>query len=119
MSSKTLKIVSSKTPKLTTKGRGILHLSTHMKALNNFCAKHGYTLHPITYKAQGVNVRRKGYDIRDSSGRILVAFEPQSYTYSAIKWSIHLSNIPKDCPIHYNRLTESALNNIFKLHHKK
>ena len=58
-----------------------------MKTLQKFAEIYGFNIAPITYKYQGIRVRRKGFDLIDKSRQIHLSFEPTHYS-NGDKWLI-------------------------------
>lgn len=59
-----------------------------MKALKKFAQENNLVVIPITYKAQGIRLKRKGFDLCKTDGKILMTFEPVNYNYYPEKWRI-------------------------------
>lgn len=57
-----------------------------MKSLTDYCKANNLSLVPITYRAQGIRCKRKGFDIVKPSGEIVISFEPYDMTY--YKWYV-------------------------------
>lgn len=86
--------------------------------IKQFCIDYGYTFrNDITYKSHGYKIKRKGIDILDSNGRILVAFEPVTFNYFPDKWVIYLRNIPNtnNIDIRVTRITYNYLKELFNV----
>lgn len=50
-----------------------------MKTLQKFADMHGLKIVPITYYAQGVRIKRKGFDLIDKRFQIHLSIEPTHY----------------------------------------
>ena len=63
-----------------------------MKTLIKFAALHGLKIVPITYKFNGIRLKRKGYDLINDQNYIQLSFEPKNYRPGGMyadKWLIH------------------------------
>jgi len=86
-----------------------------MKTLNEFAAAHNLLVIPVTYRAQGIRLRRKGFDLvmsdtrKDINGKpfrhIIVSFEP----YHAEKWYLRHAPATYKGRRYVNRITKKLL----------
>lgn len=79
-----------------------------MKTLEKYAKENGLTLHPINYKAQGIKIKRKGWDLVNSEGHIIAGFEPINYR-NGDKWrvnNVHTEYKGKDS---FPRITKEVL----------
>jgi hypothetical protein len=59
-----------------------------MKTLQKIADKYGLQIVPITYKFQGIQLKRKGFDLISKKDRIIyLSFEPRNQT-DGTKWAI-------------------------------
>lgn len=86
-----------------------------MKTLDNFCSKTGYIYKAITYRSQGFKVRRKGYDIIDQNGAIVVQLEPVDYS-NGDKWFIGGHSKYRGVPSYIKRVSRSFFVNLHTAH---
>lgn len=77
-----------------------------MKTLIEFAAQHGLKVGEVTYKAQGIRLRRKGYDLKDMNDFILVSFEP----WNNGGWYLRNVHIGYSGPRYIDRVTAKFLN---------
>lgn len=81
-----------------------------MKTISNFCAAKRLTSIEISYKCNGVKLKRKGIDIVNSENKILYSFEPVTYS-NGDKWFLRHGK-SKANNVYFKRITLNVLFNL-------
>ena len=81
-----------------------------MKAIENFCAAKRYKSELITYRYNGIKLKRKGIEIVNNENKILFSFEPVSYS-NGDKWFLRHGK-SKDKKVYFKRITLDVLFNL-------
>ena len=67
-------------------------MNTNVKNFKQFVELNNLTSKQITYKSNGIKLRRKGLDLMDVNGNVIITIEPVSYAkgsiYSKDKWKV-------------------------------
>lgn len=79
-----------------------------MKTLNNYAAEHGLTVRVIRYRHQFGYCKRKGYDLVNKAGHILISLEPCDYS-NGDKWHIRNSHKGYNGPSYIKRISRAFL----------
>lgn len=79
-------------------------------AIENFCAVKRYKHEVITYRFNGLKLKRKGIDIVNSENKILFSFEPVNYS-NGDKWFLKQGK-SKDKKVYFKRITINVLFNL-------
>lgn len=82
------------------------------KHLEQFAKDHNLILLPITYKAQGFKLKRKGFDLCKPNGEIIISFEPVSFNSYPDKWLIRYSYSDYKGKIYITRIDRNFLNGL-------
>jgi len=81
-----------------------------MIAIENFCAVKRYKSELITYRCNGIKLKRKGIDIINSENKILFSFEPVNYSNGDKYFLRHGKS--KDKKVYFKRITLNVLFNL-------
>jgi hypothetical protein len=83
-----------------------------MKTIEKFAKRYSLEVRLITYNFQGIVDRRKGYDLIDKDGNIILSFEPKQYNFCPDKWYLRHVHHSYTGSRYFTRITNSILESL-------